>query len=55
MTFSCKTCQEEIVYEPNPIPAMVENPRLTKKKKTIYLTCGNGHTHPYPVEVNDSA
>jgi hypothetical protein len=55
MKMKCKEkdCGEEIDYEREPITAFRFETGTTIKSgtKTVYLTCGNGHTHAYRVPV----
>lgn len=57
MKIKCKDkdCGEEIDYEREPITAFRFETGTTIKSgtKTVYLTCGNGHTHPYRVPVEE--
>jgi len=53
--FDCKEkdCDKKVVYEKREIIAlttvMPKQPE-PRKKRRVYLTCEDGHTHPYIVE-----
>lgn len=55
--FKCKEpgCEKEIVYEYSPVDATVKMATFvqsTESEVIVYLTCEEGHTHPYKVKVS---
>ncbi len=54
-TFKCKECDVEVTYEPQRAPGGIgfHTKRLPAGEVTVYLTCRNGHVHPYAVKLND--
>ena len=48
----CKSvgCLEEVNYEPQPVYGLFGGTYIPPQgRRTIYLTCPQGHTHPYIV------
>lgn len=48
----CKTigCKEVVEYNPQPVNGLHSKPcDAPMGRFTIYLTCSDGHTHPYVV------
>jgi hypothetical protein len=56
-TFKCKkpSCDKEVSFEYSPIDGVLKakvSHKTTGSTETVYLTCDNGHTYPYEVEVS---
>jgi hypothetical protein len=51
--FACKEegCDQQVTYAPEAIPGLIyDRPAgLGQRTRTVYLTCDDGHTHPYQV------
>lgn len=49
-TFKCKgpNCNLEVSYEYDPVEAIVQIPK-NLESEVAYLTCEDGHTHPYTI------
>lgn len=54
MIVKCKDCGVEIEFLYEPVEAILEVKKDKKNKKeerAVYLTCENGHTNPYKLEI----
>ena len=54
-SFRCKECDVEVTYEPKSAPGGIGFQTRTLPEAgevTVYLTCRNGHVHPYVVKLN---
>lgn len=53
--FKCLECGVEVTYKRKEIPAFTKVDVMkidgSRDTKTVYLTCQNGHTRPYEVEI----
>lgn len=54
MVIKCKECSAMIEYERGLVTVFSYKSRDKKSgTKTVYLTCANGHTNPYHVNVEE--
>ena len=52
VTFDCKDsgCTEKVTYEREEVLGFKSHEDEAAKEKVVYLTCNNGHIHPYTIE-----
>jgi len=51
IAFECKdsNCTEEVTYKHKIVLGVVAGIDEPEQDKVVYLTCNNGHTHPYTI------
>jgi len=51
-TFQCKSCGIDVIYKRKAVLGLTirgDDSGSDDKVKVVYLTCDEGHTHPYTV------
>jgi hypothetical protein len=56
VTFDCKenNCTEKVAYKRKILLGIFTRDDAPSADKVVYLTCANGHTHPYTITKESS-